>query len=193
MDNHHALAVRAEWVLKHIRRHPGMRYDARIQTIRRQLLIGKGAAEIAYTRAMEMHHTHADEIAKNLISSIVVDSMEDIDSARRAGDWRAANRIRMDLSRMLGLHAPDKVEHTFGDPVIEKQMEELSDEELALFARVDRAKAIDATSTEPSPIDHRDLKPDNMPDREPEPVAEDLEPVACALCGCLTCVCATLG
>ncbi len=128
---------RAEFVIDLITSRPSLGYDARIAEIMRSCACGKGAAEQAHALAKERLRDARIEHATKAIDEMTAISREREEMAHRRGDLRAANRIMMDRAKLLGLGAPDRVEITT-QPVV--PFDELSDEELAVFAKYDRKK-----------------------------------------------------
>ncbi len=132
------LEHRAEWVIAHMKRYPGMRFTERRKAIMKALGIGKTAAEFAHKRALELRTEHRKEVVTRYLDHVVDRSIEDEEEARLMKDYRAANRIRMDTARLLGLGAPDKVEHSGGVDVKHKHdLSALTDEQLEALAAMD--------------------------------------------------------
>jgi hypothetical protein len=146
------------WFFEHFRRYPALRFRERIAMARKPieeggLGIGKTAAEDAYARAMELQREHCAEIVKGYREHVIRASMEDEEEARRIKDYRAANRIRMDLAKLLGLNEPEKIELT-GSVNVEQSYDfsDVPDEVLAMVAGP-RAIAAAAARELPVPVD----------------------------------------
>lgn len=128
------LEERARWAFQQLADHPTLTFEERIRQLRRHFAIGKTAAELAMKRCREMSREFTAEIVAGYRDHVIRASKEDEAAARAAGDYRTANRIRMDLARMLGMHAPDKVEHTL-KPKVAPALPELTDEQLEALER----------------------------------------------------------
>lgn len=128
------LEERAAWIVQSFADHPTLTFAERCRTARRHFQIGKVAAELAYKRALELRREYTNTVVATYRDHVITASLEDEAAARAAGDYRTANRIRMDLARMLGLHAAEKVEVTV-KPRVVADLPELTDEQLEAMER----------------------------------------------------------
>lgn len=126
------LEERARWAFEQMASHPTLTFHERVRCIRKHFGIGKTAAELAMKRAREMSREFTAEIVAGYRDHVIRASKEDEAAARDAGDYRTANKIRMDLARMLGMHAPDKVEIAV-KPKVLPLLPELTDEQLEVL------------------------------------------------------------
>lgn len=129
--------VRADFIVDLIISRPSLTYDARIEETRKNFGCGKGAAEQSHALAKDMLAAARKDYVATALDHILAASREDEEAARRRGDLRTANRIRMDCAKLLGIGSPDRVEIT--KPVM--AFDDLTDEELAVAAKLDRRKA----------------------------------------------------
>lgn len=132
--------TRANFIVSLITDRPSLTYDDRIEETRKKFGCGKGAAEQAHAMGKELLQKAREDYVKNAYDYILASSREDEEAARRRGDLRCANKIRMDTARLLGLGAPDRIEVT--KKVDLEGLAELTDEELMLLARIDRSKDV---------------------------------------------------
>lgn len=127
-----------EWMRDLIVDRPSLTFKQRIEAARTTLGIGKTAAEQAHARAKALLAEARERNYDAAIDAIWARACEDEETARNRGDLRTANRIRIDTARLLGLGAPDRVEHSGSvGRKVEVNYGDLTDEEIAVLKKID--------------------------------------------------------
>lgn len=129
---------RATWVLEQWAAKPSLRRSELVDRLRTTFECGIGAADEAIQRAYSMFAELKSDAS--LPDRIAHEYLSIAEEARRAKDWRAATKALDSLRLHLGIGAPERVEHS-GAVALTKRLEDLSDEELALAARLDGGRA----------------------------------------------------
>lgn len=125
---------RAQWVIDRWDERPSLRYTEMLKEVRAAFECGKTAAEKAIQRAYEiLRETWADPALSDRIAHKY---MAIVEGAERAGEFRAARAALDSLRRHLGLGAPDRVEHSGGLDINAEKLEDLTEDELRIMAKV---------------------------------------------------------
>ncbi len=122
---------------------PSLMFADRIAHIRKEFSCGKTAAELAHARARELLAEAMKEYYAAGIEDILARAAEDEEAARRKGDLRAANRIRIDTARLNGMGVPDRVQLSGGVTVATvdaSELDGLTEEQLAVLATIGARK-----------------------------------------------------
>lgn len=127
------LERRAQWALERWTDDRTLGYYEMTAEIRKKFECGKTAAELTIKRTYELMKARTAEVVQRYLDTIVADTLDDIQAARRTKDYRAANKMRMDLARLLGIGEPERVD------VTHHKFDELSDEELEALGKLDGA------------------------------------------------------
>ena len=128
------LERRAQWVIDRWDEMPSLRYSEMVKEVRRTFECGKTAGEKAIERAYEILRVTWSDPA--LSDRIAHKYMSIVEAAEKAGEFRAARAALDSLRRHLGLGAPDRVEHSGGLEIKQEAVEDMTDEELRLIARM---------------------------------------------------------
>ena len=131
--------IRAEWCLEYMRAHPTLRPGQVQRAIREYYGCGGTISKLAYARALEMFSEGREDFVANGIDYIIASTKEDIEEARHNRDYRAADRMRMNLAKLLGIAAPEKLELS-GSVDVEHDLSGMSEEELMVIAKAMRPK-----------------------------------------------------
>lgn len=125
---------RAQWVIDRWDERPSLRYGEMCNEVRRTFECGKTAGEKAIQRAYEiLNSTWSDPRLADRISSHYMAAFE---LAQSQNDPRSMVRAMDSMRRHLGLGAPDRVEHSGDIDIRNEQVEDLTDEELRVMAKV---------------------------------------------------------
>ncbi len=150
---------------------PSLMFADRIAHIRKEFSCGKTAAELAHARdghrpdlvlrpvvhfdpsgdhEVALPHGRVELLAQAMkeyyaagIEDILARAAEDEEAARRKGDLRAANRIRIDTARLNGMGVPDRVQLSGGVTVATvdaSELDGLTEEQLAVLATIGARK-----------------------------------------------------
>lgn len=145
---------RAQRVLELWADKPSLRRDEIHGRIRREFKCGIGAADRAITRAYEYYAENSQDL--QLTDRLAQHYWDIAEEAKKAGKFRDATKALDSLRAHLGIGAPERLELTNKTGV---DMAELTQEEIDMLARLDRARDVaPAAETPPdedeSPVEH---------------------------------------
>lgn len=137
------LQVRAEWLLERWAERPSLfvNYPRSIREVRKQFECGQSVAEQTIKRAREiLRERSADpERTERLREFVEEQYLELAERAERRGDLGEKRKVLDSLTRLRGLAAPEQIE--VKDVTEVAPMDDLTDEEIAALAKVDRRRA----------------------------------------------------
>lgn len=134
------LERRAQWVIDRWDERPSLRYGEMVREVQRQFECGKTAGEQAIKHA----YTLLKELwsRPELVDRIANHYLAAFELAQTQNNPRSMVRALDSLRRHLGLGAPDRIEHSGEIGVTAEQLEDLTDEELRIMAKVDGAAKV---------------------------------------------------
>ncbi len=130
------LLERARWISDYRARHPTLSYREMIDATRRHFLIGRTAAEQAYSHLKQLESETVAEWRDRGLERLTAVYIRVAEAAERKGDLTNARKAADSLRDLFGHGAPQRVEHS--GVISTKRFADLSDEELAIAAKLDR-------------------------------------------------------
>lgn len=130
------LLERARWISDHRARHPTLSYRETIDRTRRHFLIGRTAAEQAYSYLKQLESEAVTEWRDRGLERLTAVYIRIAEAAERKGDLTNARKTADSLRALYGHGAPERVEHSGSIAV--NRFADLTDEELAIAAKLDR-------------------------------------------------------
>lgn len=138
--NSAVLERRAKWVMERWEDRPSMSYSEMHADVRAHFGCGKTAAEDAMAMASELRRAQFSD--PRIIDRLAAKVLEIAEDAQSKGKHRDAIYGIEVATKMRGLHAPEVVEHAgkVDIGVDDKDLEALTDEQLAVFAAMKRKR-----------------------------------------------------
>ncbi len=112
-----------------------MRYGSALRAIMEQFKVGRSSAKRSLAMARLLMQEEEEELRPQ-VRAVVISRLERIiDRAEEAKDFSAAVRGVRELVGIYGLRAPEEIKLKI-DPVTAKKLEDLSDDELRVLAKL---------------------------------------------------------
>jgi hypothetical protein len=137
------IQLKAEWLLDLWNEKPSLfgNYQRAIAAIRKHFECGQSAAEQAHRRAREILSERASDPKRteHLREWVEKQYLELAERAEKRGDLGEKRKTLDSLARLRGLSAPEQIE--IKDTTDLAPMDDMTDEELAVAAKIDRRKS----------------------------------------------------